>query len=281
MIETFTVQANSLRFHCRAAGEGPLVLCLHGFPDTAHSFDALLPVLAEAGYRAVAPFMRGYAPTEVPADGDYSMQTLARDVTALADALGAGDVRLIGHDWGGFAACGAANTQPGRIRKLVVMAVPHMAAPRFTPAQLKRSWYVWLFQLPWLPERKLAENNFSFIDRLYREWSPSWLPTGYDLEPVKAALAAPGGLKAALGYYRAMIRGSDRASREMLARRTSVPSLWLVGAEDGSIGVDQFDGMAKAFTGPFRKVVVAGAGHFPHREQPDVVLAEVLPFLSE
>lgn len=264
--------------HCRVAGRGPLVLCLHGFPDTAHSFDALLPELAAAGFTAVAPFLRGYAPSSLATDDDYSMSAVAGDIFALMDAFGAEDAALIGHDWGGFAAYTAANWRPERVRRVAVLAVPHLAAPRMSWAQLRRSWYVWLFQLPWLPERLVARDDFRFIDRLYRQWSPSWPPGEYDLRPVKDALAAPGGLRAALAYYRAMIRGSSAALRRLMSQPTSVPSLWLVGSEDGSVGVEQFADMERAFTGPFRKHVIP-AGHFLHREQPALCQRLLLEFL--
>ena len=99
-----TVQANGLTFHCLEMGEGPLALCLHGFPDHARSFRHQLPALADAGYRAVAPYLRGYAPTDVPPNGPYQAAALAQDTVALIDALGGQCEVLIGHDWGAVAA---------------------------------------------------------------------------------------------------------------------------------------------------------------------------------
>ncbi len=280
-ITTGSVSLGGLQFSYREAGTGPLVLCLHGFPDTAHSFDELLPVLAQAGYRAVAPFMRGYHPTGVPPDGDYAITTLARDALALIEALGETDAVLIGHDWGGFAAYTAANLAPEKVRKLVVIAVPHMGATRQSLAQLRRSWYVWLFQLPWLPERLVKRGDFAFIDRLYRSWSPNWDEAEFRLGPVKAALAAPGGLRAALGYYRRMIRGASRDVYDALSKTTTVPALWFVGEADGSIGPEVFADTARACSGPFELVSLPGVGHFVHREAPQVFQPKVLAFLSE
>lgn len=258
----------------------PLVICLHGFPDSAHSFDELLPVLAAAGYRAVAPFMRGYFPSAIPGDGDYAITTLAGDVLALIDALGESDAILIGHDWGGMAAYTAANIAPAKVRKLVVLAVPHMAATENSFAQLKRSWYVLFFQLPWLPEKRVARHNFAFIDRLYRAWSPNWDEAEFNLAPVKRALAAPGSLVAALGYYRRMIRGASKSVYDVMSRITTVPTLWFLGEADGSIGPEVLANTADACTGPFEIVSLPRVGHFIHREAPAEFQSRLLAFIG-
>lgn len=126
--KTGTVQANGIRFHFLEAGAGPLALCLHGFPDSPWTYRYLLPELAKAGYRTVAPFMRGYAPTEVPADARYQTSALAADVVALHRALGGdGKSVLIAHDWGSVAAFGAAAQAPERWRRCVIMNVPPFA----------------------------------------------------------------------------------------------------------------------------------------------------------
>lgn len=258
----------------------PLVICLHGFPDSAHSYDDLLPVLAKAGYRAVAPFLRGYFPSAIPADGDYAMTTVAADVLALIDALGEREAIVIGHDWGGFAAYTAANMAPEKVSKLVVLAVPHMAATNNSLAQLKRSWYVLFFQLPWLPEKRVPRDNFAFIDRLYRAWSPNWEESEFDLAPVKRALAAPGGLRAALGYYRRMIRGASKSVYDVMSRKTSVPTLWFAGEADGSIGPEILADTAEACSGPFELVSLPEVGHFIHREAPAAFQAKLLAFIG-
>ncbi len=274
------IQVNGVELAYLEAGEGPLVLCLHGFPDSAHTYDDLLPVLADAGYRAVAPFMRGYFPSAVPEDGDYAMTTVAADVLALIEALGAQSAIVIGHDWGGFAAYTAANLAPQKVTKLVVLAVPHMGASASSLAQLRRSWYVLFFQLPWLPEKRVPRNNFAFIDRLYRSWSPNWSEAEFNLEPVKRALAAPGALRAALGYYRRMIRGASKSVYDVLSQKTTVPALWFVGEADGSIGPEIMANTAQACSGPFEMVSLPGVGHFIHREAPAEFQRKLLEFLA-
>ncbi len=276
-----TIVVNGQKLAYLSCGEGPLVICLHGFPDSAYSFEAMLPVLAKAGYRAVAPFLRGYSPSGLAVDNDYSIPAVAGDLLGLISALGEQTASVIGHDWGGFTACTAANIAPQTIDKLVVMAVPHMHGGNFSLAQLKKSWYVMLFQLPWLPEWLLGRNDFEFIDQLYRDWCPNWDETEYNLEPVKKALSAPGGLKAALAYYRTMIRGSNRHDREIMSRQTVVPALWIAGAADGSVGPDQFEGMEACFSNRFELLIVDKAGHFVHREAAELVHNSVLAFLAD
>jgi len=151
--------------------DGLLALCLHGFPDHAPTWTALLGDLAAAGFHAVAPWMRGYAPTAVPADGLYQPAALSLDTLALADALAPGDhpAVLVGHDWGAMAAYGAVVHRPERFSRLAAMSVPHRAALTArmitSPAQLKRSWYMFFFQVP-LAEHAVAFNDFALIEHL-------------------------------------------------------------------------------------------------------------------
>src|SRR5215469_5048043 len=202
-----TVRANGLEFGLLEAGSGPLALCLHGFPDTAHTWRHLLPVLAGAGFHAVAPFMRGYAPTAVPADGAYHIGALAADAVALHQALGGdGDAVLIGHDWGAEAAYAAAADAPGRWRRLVTLAVPPAALDPVLFSdyeQLRRFFYVFLFRDPdGLAEAVVAADGMSFLDRLWADWSPGLAPAEY-LTRVKESLRPPANLTAAISYYRA------------------------------------------------------------------------------
>lgn len=280
MPETMACRVNGVDFTYLEQGQGPLVLCLHGFPDTAWGFAETLGALANAGFRAVAPFMRGYAPTGLAPDGDYSVLALAQDVLGLIEALGEKDAVVVGHDWGALAAYTAANLAPSRVRKLVVMSVPHMAGSTMSLAQLRKSWYVWFFQVPFWPERELVKRNFRFIDMLYRDWSPSWRFSFAATDPVKKALSAPGAVQAALGYYRAMVRGSTHRLRTVMSQRTLVPSLVMAGVQDGSIGFEQFDNVRRAYGTEFRFRQFDGAGHFPHRECFDEFIAELLTFIK-
>src|SRR5215469_1126412 len=168
-----TQRAKDLEFGLLEGGSGPLALCLHGFPDCAHTWRHLLPALAEAGFHAVAPFLRGYAPTQVPADGDYRLSTLAADANALHEVLGgASDAVLIGNDWGAETAYLAAEAAPDSWRRLVTIGVPPagMDAVLFADVeQLKRFWYIFMFRDPDdFALDVVGRNDLAFVDRLWQ-----------------------------------------------------------------------------------------------------------------
>jgi pimeloyl-ACP methyl ester carboxylesterase len=238
--------------------------------------------LAARGFRAVAPFMRGYPPTSVPPDGDYSIARLGHDALALGARLGAGRFALVGHDWGAMAGYAAASLAPDRIAKLVTMAVPHLRVQRASLAQARRSWYIGLFQLPGLPERVVKRNGHAFLDRLWRAWSPGWSYRTADIDPVKQCLAQPGALAAALGYYRALPRSLavHAETRRAAFGKISVATLTFAGIDDGCMGVEMFDRQREGFSGSIRTVRLERAGHFMHRERPDAFHAELLEFLG-
>jgi pimeloyl-ACP methyl ester carboxylesterase len=288
-VEHGTVKANGLEFAYLHEGpaDGPLALCLHGFPDTAQTWRHLLPRLAGAGFHAVAPFLRGYAPTQVPEDGRYDTGTLAVDACELHGALGGGeDAVLIGHDWGAFAAYGAAAVQPERWRRTVTAAVPPQASMTdgfFRFDQLRRSWYVFLFQTA-LAEHAVSLDGYAFIDRLWADWSPGF-DGSWDAARVKEALASPERLSAAIGYYRAMFAGpSDdptaAAAQAAAGTIAPQPALYLHGTDDGCMGIDIIGPVAD-FLAPGSKVVaVERAGHFLHLERPDLVGDNIVEFVT-
>src|SRR5580658_2289852 len=181
-MEQHAVNANGVEFAYLEDGphDGPLALCLHGFPDTAHTWRHLLPELAAAGYHAVAPLLRGYAPTEIPADGHYQVGALARAANALHDALGASeDAVIIGHDWGAIATYAAVAHQPDRWRRVVTAAVPptgSIGMSLFNFDQLRASWYMFFFLSP-LAEIAVPIDNYAFIDGLWDYWSPGYIGT--------------------------------------------------------------------------------------------------------
>jgi pimeloyl-ACP methyl ester carboxylesterase len=270
------VRANGLRFATLEAGDGPLVLCLHGFPDTAHTWRHLLPALAEAGFRAVAPWLRGYAPTDVPQDGDYRISTLAEDANALHEALGGdGDARLVGHDGGAMTAYAAGAAAPERWHRVAALAVPPPAVAGtafFDYRQLRRSFYVFLFQTP-LAELVVPADDLAFVANLWRDWSPSYDGTEDRVE-VRRSLASPGNVAAAIGYYRAMFSGP------VPSESPPQPTLYLHGDEDGAFGIDRIAGSADALAPGSHVDVVTGTGHFLHLERPDDVNARIVDWLA-
>jgi pimeloyl-ACP methyl ester carboxylesterase len=289
---TGIVQANGLRFHYLELGEGPLALCLHGFPDSPWTYRYLLPELAKAGYRAVAPFMRGYAPTEVPPDGHYRTGDLGKDVVALHGALG-GDAHavLIAHDWGSVAAYGGAALEPARWRRCVIMNVPPLGvfgqvALRYD--QIKRSFYFWFFQMQ-VSDAIVPANDFAFIDGLWADWSPGY-DAREDLPRVKECLHDPANLRAAMGYYRSFFDparfGSPTGMKEQEAAWGSPipqPTLYLHGTNDGCIALDaETTKGVPAFLGPGSQAErIKGVGHFMLVEKPPEVNGRILRFLTK
>ena len=298
---TVELEANGLTFEClvehpsaEAEDEGDLAVCLHGFPDDAGSMVPVLDALSEAGYTAVAPYMRGYAPTDPAPDGEYTVRALGTDATALLAATADrfdcdGDRVLVGHDWGAVATYAAAAAKPGAMDRLVAMAVP----PRFNalltryPRQALRSWYMWFFQVPGAPERALRWRDFEFVEFLWGLWSPGWDYSRSRIESVKSTFARGDTVEHALEYYR-QIMGSSL--KELVTsgppspdeRPTiEVPALLVTGARDGSIGTELFDEADRAFDGPCRVLRVKEAGHFMHQERPSLVGDEVRRFLRE
>ena len=283
------VRANGLTFATLEAGEGPLVLCLHGFPDHARSFRHQLPALAAAGFRAVAPFMRGYAPSEVPPDGPDPSAALAQDAVALIRALGHDRAALFGHDWGAVAAYGAAVLAPERVTRLVTAAVPHGAA--FPAAlltnyeQQRRSWYMFFFQTPFA-DAAVPFGDFRFLERLWQDWSPGWAYPPEEMAALKDTFRQPGVLAAALAYYRETLNPANQ--RPVLAEVQGriavspvvVRTLYLHGARDGCVGAELLDGMEQLFPQGLETVIVPEAGHFVHQERPEVVNPKLVEFLA-
>ena len=282
------ITANDLEFAYLEAGSGPLALCLHGFPDSAHTYRHLLPALADAGFHAVAPFMRGYAPTAIPTDGRYQTAVLALDACGLHDALGGdGDAVIVGHDWGAMATYIAANHEPERWKRVVAMAVPPAGAVAngfLTYTQLKKSWYMFFFQHG-LSDVVVGMADLAFIDELWADWSPGHNGQA-DIPAVKDALRDPANLAAALGYYRATLGGIgvDPALDAVQSKgndTTAQPTLYLHGRRDGCMGIEVAEAATAFLTSPgSRMQVVDGAGHFLHVEKPAEVNQLIIDHLT-
>lgn len=284
--KTGSVRANDLNFHFLEMGEGPLALCMHGFPDHAHSFRLLLPELAEAGFRAVAPFMRGYAPTEVPKDGRYQTAVLSSDVLALIGALGAEKASLVGHDWGARAVYGAAVLGPERITRLATIASSHPAAGEPKSFHfLRGSWHAYYFQLPFA-EATVVHNDYAFIEDWWRDASPEWDIPAEVLDRVKETFRKPGVVEASLGYYRQSFNpaNQDLALKDVQERVStspvSVPTLALHGTRDRPRRLEAFQSMDRYFTGGLEKVIIEGTGHFMHLEKPREVNSKIAEFMK-
>lgn len=273
-------------------GDGPLALCLHGFPDHAPTWNALLGDLAGAGYHAVAPWTRGYSPTSLAPDGNYETANLALDAVALAEELAPGrsDCVLIGHDWGAISGYVTVTHAPDRFARLVTMAVPHSSAllQHFleSPRQLHASFYVHLFQTP-IAEYAASANDYAFIDYLWSYWSPGYTPDPAYLRALKDSFAAPGCLDAAISYYRFMtgtLPGDPALAEvgQLAAVPTPVPTLYLHGADDACLLPEmvQRDELEPLFPQGLELEIVPGTGHFLHLEDPETVNRRVVEFLT-
>ncbi len=288
-IEELSLEANDLRFHALASGpeDGPLVLLLHGFPELAQSWRHQLPALADAGYRAVAPDLRGYGKTEV--GGPYDPWTLADDVAALVRALGNERAVVAGHDWGGLVAWLSAVFRPEVVGRLVVLNAPHppafMRMVARSPRQLARSSYVLFFQLPWLPERLLSWRRGAIVERALR--AGTHVPSPWAEEQLAAyreAFADPVRVRAALGYYRTAARNSLALYRASRARRITAPTLVLWGVHDPTLRPELVtpERLAPWFApGNMPDVrLLEEAGHFVQNEAPERVTEELLHWLA-
>jgi pimeloyl-ACP methyl ester carboxylesterase len=283
---TSNVTANSVDFHYLELGRGPLVLCLHGFPDNAYTYRYLLPVLADAGFRGVAPFMRGYAPSGRPPDDRYESVLLGQDAVALITALGADQAFVVGHDWGALATLAAAHLAPERVRKIVTIGIAHPAAMGADYDTLKGGWHAYYFQMPYA-EQAVAANDYDFIVRWWRDASPEYDPPAEILESVKSTFRRPGVLTAALNYYRHTFHPANRdpalATLQEKIANTPIPvaALAFHGTKDRPGRMPAFERMDRHFAAGLEKVVVPGTGHFVHLERPAEVNPRILEFLRK
>jgi pimeloyl-ACP methyl ester carboxylesterase len=284
--------------HLRAVtwgpSDGPIALCLHGFPDTAHGWRKVAPLLADAGWRVVAPFMRGYAPSSIPGDDAYHVGALMDDALRVLEVAGrTGRDVIIGHDWGAIAGTGLAAMPDSPFAKAVLMSVPPPASFRplgrvsdggrlaaELPRQLLRSWYIMYFQLPWLPDRSASW----VVPRLWRQWSPGYHAAD-DVRLVNAAIGAPENWRAALGYYRATMRGSRPPAQYADLHRhwmspPRLPSLYLHGSRDGCAAPAYAHWVQRVLPPGSALHTVSDAGHFLQLEQPEVIARHILDFVG-
>ena len=278
---------NGLRMHYVEMGAGPLVVLLHGFPEMWWSWRYQIPALVEAGYRVVAPDLRGYNETE--AKGPYDIGTLRDDVIALFDHLGVDKPILVAHDWGGGVAWHLASTRPARCGKLVVMNCPHplvFARALFSNwRQIRRSWYMFFFQLPLLPERMMTARQGAAILRTLRGMAVDKTHFGRDeLLPFAVAACKPGRATAMIGWYRAAIRAGLRSGPEAVERgekyqMITVPTLLLWAMEDRALGYEDVVPGTERYVSHLEIQTIPDCGHFVQQERPEEVNRRLLAFL--
>ena len=277
------IDVGGLRLHCVEAGTGPLVVLLHGFPEFWYAWRHQIPALADAGYRVVAPDLRGYNTSDKPSRvRDYRPRVLVQDVADLIVALGAGSAAVAGHDWGGGLAWLLAMQHPKRVERLVLLNAPHPV--RFlkglrSPRQLRRSWYILAFQLPWLPERLVAARDFQALRWIFRHQpTRPGAFTAQDIDRYVAAAAQPGALRAAINYYRAAFRANPLAQAHGL-RRVDIPTLIIWGDQDRSLGRELAE-PDRAWVPDVRVERIAEASHWVQADDPERVNQLIVDFLE-
>jgi pimeloyl-ACP methyl ester carboxylesterase len=268
-----TAALGGQKFVFADGGEGPLIVLLHGFPDTPAGWSHTRDVLVGAGYRVVVPYLRGYHPQTIVPGRKYSGQLIGEDVVHLLDAIDAESAVIVGHDWGAGLAYRAAAIAPDRVRALCAVAIPHPRTLSPSPALLWKARHFITLRLPsrrWLA----AHDDFAYLDVLMRRWAPHWSGPEREqcLADVKACFSDPAVLDGALSYYH------DADLRET-APMTAQPAL-LVGGTTDIVDVESFRRSPEAFTGPCEIVIADGAGHWPHREAADLFHEHLLAFLG-
>ncbi|HEX3948780.1 MAG TPA: alpha/beta hydrolase [Steroidobacteraceae bacterium] len=282
-IEYRRIRANGIDFNVAMAGSGErLALCLHGFPESSFSWRHQLPLLARLGYRAWAPDLRGYGGSTRPLGvGAYALRHLEEDVAALIEAAEAKEVVLVGHDWGAVIAWYYAMFGRIPISRLIIMNVPHPALAEKglrTLRQLKKSWYIFFFQLPWIPEWGLARNGCEAIGRVFRGMAvdKSRFPDEV-LRVYREAAAGPGALTAMLNYYRALLRGFRRNRRRGIAK-IHVPTLMIWGELDTALGKELTCGTDR-YVSDLTLRYLPNVSHWVQQEAPATVNAMIESWL--
>ena len=281
------ITANGINFAYLTEGSGPLVLLLHGFPDNAHTWSHQMPALAAQGYRVVAPFLKGYAPTDAPAVSGYDKAALVDDISVLVRQLSPDQPSyFVGQDWGAIIGYALLAAYPERFKSAVLMAVPHpaeVAKSLLIPKHLHRSFHWWFFQMKDLPEAALSHDDMAFIDYLWSYWTTEGYTDEAHIRSVKDTLKQPGVLSASLAYYRAMFDASKTdpthgSVRALMSRPIRVPTLALCGADD--LRAELMHDQGGYFEAPYTFKLIDRAGHFLHREQPQAVTQQILDWFA-
>lgn len=272
------VRANGVRFAYLEQGDGPLVMFLHGFPDNAWSYRKQLQVFADAGYRAVAPFLRGYAPTEIPADGIFDPIALGKDLEGLIAALSDdGQARVVGMDWGGTSTFQALATAPSAIKAAVVMNTAHpitISSIRRDPELVRAVFHVYFFQLPGAVSAVNTE-GLPFVDYLWKLWSPTFNNAEH-IRSIKETLSSPGTMAAALKYYGGLTDAGLAGRLPINDMHT--PTLTIYGSNDPTARYSVKE--ERLFKGPHKRIVLPDVGHFPHLEREDEVTGLIMDWFK-
>jgi len=275
-----SVETGGLDYFFIEQGEGPVIFMLHGFPDMANTWDESITALSKT-HRVIAPFLRGYYPTSIPEDRNYSVKKIAQDIIDLASKLGIKRFHVIGQDWGASIAYAMANLAPERIIRLVALAIPHPSVLKLTPKILFAGRHFIVFKSKKRALQVTKKDNFAYIDTLYRRWSPDFDDFARSSNAIKETFRHPGRLEAALGYYWSYFR--DKAKKEMTLFYNQVPNvpvLFLAGENDIAVSKKILSDMETKMPKGSKVVLFRNAGHFLHREIFNQFIEEAQIFLS-
>jgi pimeloyl-ACP methyl ester carboxylesterase len=282
-LEHTTVKVNGINLHVVQAGpvDGPLVILLHGFPEFWYSWRKQIPALVEAGYRVLVPDQRGYNLSDKPHGvAAYRLDQLSADIIALLDSTGRKKCFLVGHDWGANVAWWTAIKYPQRLEKLVILNVPHLAVFQATIRknfkQLRNSWYIFFFQLPWLPDKMLGRKAGASLIRQIQSSSQAGTFTKADLEQYRSAYSQPGEVTAMLNWYRAAIQKPPSMKGDL---RVKVPVTLIWGVKDKFL-VSEMAPASIALCDQGRLEYVQEAGHWVQHEAPAQVNKLLLEFFA-
>lgn len=266
------------------AGDGDLVVLLHGFPEMSHSWRHQLPALAAAGFRAVAPDLRGYGDSDAPgAVSDYALPKLAGDIVGLIEALGSESAHLVGHDWGGSIAWALSARLPQRVRSLTILNSPHPVASaecRQIREQQQKSWYMLLFQFPGIAEEWLAKDDFANLRAFVFDTAAPGTFSPHDQAIFCDALRRDGRLSAALNYYRANIPPENWLKPPPDLPPIEVPTTIIWGEADAYMSDVLLERSIAKVTGPLRVERLPGVSHWVQQEVPDRVNALLIDALA-
>lgn len=278
-------EVNGIKLHYVKAGQGPLVILLHGFPEFWYSWRNQIPALSEH-FTVVAPDMRGYGKSDKPKGvKNYATKVIAKDIIELIESFGEKKAHIVAHDWGGGVAWTIAQFYPEYIDKLVVLNCPLPAILMkhfFTNfKQVKRSWYMFFFQIPWLPEWRMRKNLKVFFKRGLRGWAHNKDAfTDEDINRYVEAFQDPYALTAAVNYYRASFRSIfDKEARKIRPMETDTLVIW--GEDDEALGKELTYGMEKYFKNNFEIKYISDCSHWVQHEYPDLVNGYILDFLRK
>lgn len=272
---------NGIKLAYTDEGSGPAIIFLHGFPDLANTWDQSIHAL-QTGYRCIAPFLRGYFPSDVSKDGSYSLKGIAEDILALADHLQLKEFYVVGQDWGASITYTLANLAPDRVKKILTIAIPH---PSCFQISLKLLWFgrhFILFRNKKRALKKTRKNNYQYLDTLYKRWSPDWTHYHKTAEQIKESFQIEGRLEAALGYYWSFFE--DQKNRELSKvyyRRPQMPVLFLGGKNDKGVLPKMLEKMDKKMPEGSKSIHMNNCGHFLHREQTNEFLMYLKDFFTD